>query len=87
MVRCTKCGEEGHAAAPASVPEDMPARLRKLRTDRGESLRQAAAAIGCTNPHLWELERGSSANPGLLLLRAMGRHYGVSVAYIIGDEA
>lgn len=69
------------------VVEDIGARLRRLREDRGESLQQAAEAIGCTKPHLWELEKGSSANPSLSLLRAMASHYGVTVAQLIGETA
>ena len=60
-------------------------RLQQLRQARGESLRQAAAGIGCTKTHLHELERGVSANPSLSLLRGLAAHYGVTVAQIIGD--
>lgn len=68
-------------------PLSMGDRLRQLRMARGQSLQQAASAIGCTKPHLSELERGTSSNPTLNLLRAIAKTYGVSVAYIIGDPS
>jgi transcriptional regulator with XRE-family HTH domain len=66
--------------------ETLGHRLRQLRQARGESLSQAATGIGCTKPHLHDLERGVSANPSLALLRGLARHYGCSVAQIIGDD-
>lgn len=65
----------------------MGARLRELREARGLSLQQAATPIGCSKPHLWEIERGMQVNPTLDLLRRLASYYGVSVGYIIGDGA
>ncbi len=75
------------AVSPSNhiAPPDLAERLRHLRTSRGESLQQAAAEIGCTKPHLWELESGKSDNPSLRLLRGLAKHYGVTVAQIIGE--
>ena len=63
----------------------MGERLRELRQARGLSLQQAATPIGCSKPHLWEIESGTSANPSLDLLRKLAAFYGVSVGHIIGD--
>jgi transcriptional regulator with XRE-family HTH domain len=60
-------------------------RIRELREQAGESLGHAAAQIGTTKPHLWQLERGIAANPTLKTLRGLSAHYGVSVAKIIGE--
>lgn len=46
-------------------------RIRHFRERKGLSLSEAAAAIGCTKPHLWDLEKGHSDNPGLKLLVAI----------------
>ncbi len=63
----------------------MSRTIRLLREDAGESLSQAAKAIGCTKGHLWELEVGRSDNPTLAILRGLSRHYRVTVAKIIGE--
>jgi len=73
--------------APADGPAAIGARLRQLRVDRGESPAQAASSIGCAGQHLRDIEGGKSANPGLQLLRSLARHYGVTVAYIIGEAS
>lgn len=47
-----------------------------LREARGsKSLSQAAAIIGCTKAHLWELETGRADNPGIKLLHGISRAY------------
>jgi transcriptional regulator with XRE-family HTH domain len=61
----------------------MGDRLRELRLARGESLQKAATPVGCSKPHLWELERGITDNPTLDLLRRLAQHYGVTVSYLI----
>lgn len=64
---------------------DLGNMIRALRTNAGESLSQAAQAIGCTRGHLWELEQSIAANPTLFTLRRLSQHYGVTVAKIIGE--
>lgn len=41
-----------------AVDPRFGARLRQLRTGRGWSLRQLAAAVPCSHVHVWELENG-----------------------------
>ena len=54
-----------------------------LKEARGSlSLSQAAAKIGCTKAHLWELEAGRADNPGIKLLDAIGRTYAINVEYL-----
>ena len=65
--------------------ETLGARLARLRHERGESLRKAAPLIGCAHRHLHQLEHGPTANPTLATLQALARHYGVTVAYLIGE--
>lgn len=61
-------------------------RLKELRVKHGESLQQVADGIGASKAHVWELETGKSSNPSIELLIALARHYGVSVAYLIGEN-
>ena len=61
-------------------------RLRALRTQRGDSLRAVAAAIGASKAHIWELETGHSCNPTSELLIRLARHFDVSVGYLVGED-
>ncbi|WP_085124519.1 helix-turn-helix domain-containing protein [Tistlia consotensis] len=63
----------------------LAARLKQLRQRKGESLQQVADAVGVSKAHIWELERGTSSNPGVELLTRLARHFKVSVAYLIDD--
>jgi transcriptional regulator with XRE-family HTH domain len=60
-------------------------RLRQLRMGKKESLQALADAIGVSKPHLWELESGRSQNPSLELLQKIARHFGVSIASLVGE--
>jgi transcriptional regulator with XRE-family HTH domain len=60
-------------------------RLKQLRAETGESLQEVADAVGGSKAHIWELEQGRHRNPGLQLLRALSHHFGVPIAYIIGE--
>ena len=65
----------------------LGARLRVLRLKQRESLQQVADAVGASKPHIWELERGRSSNPSLDLLTRIARHFDVTVAYLVGENA
>lgn len=60
-------------------------KLKKLRTKKGQSLQQVADSVGVSKAHIWEMERGTSTNPGLELLRKLAEHFKVSVAYLADD--
>lgn len=62
-------------------------RLFDLRQNSGESLQQVADAVGVSKAHVWELEKGRSRNPSFELVRALARHFGVSIDVLVGDEA
>ena len=62
-------------------------RLYDLRQKSGESLQQVADAAGVSKAHVWELEKGRSRNPSFELVRALARHFGVSIDVLVGDEA
>lgn len=63
----------------------LGARLKSLRTGKGESLQKAADAIGISKPHLWEVESEKSTNPSLELLSSLAKHYSTTVAYLVGE--
>ncbi|WP_416362398.1 helix-turn-helix domain-containing protein [Phenylobacterium sp. 58.2.17] len=54
-----------------------------LRQARGGlSLSKAAAKIGCTKAHLWEMEMGRSRNPTVQTLAGIASAYGLTVSYL-----
>lgn len=61
----------------------LGAKLNELRMRKGESLQQTADAVGVTKTHIWELEKGKSANPSADLLRKLASHFQVTVDYLI----
>lgn len=60
-------------------------RLFELRQDSGKSLQKVADAIGVSKAHIWELEKGRTANPSFELVRKLANHYGVSPEVLIGE--
>ena len=86
---CARNGAGQLSAKPelGNLSDILSTRLRRLREELGETLQQTADAVGCSKPHLWELETGRSANPRLQLLRALAGHFGVRVAYLIGEDS
>lgn len=61
-------------------------RLKQLRMRKGQSLQQVADAVGSSKAHIWELETGRSANPSVALLTRLADHFGVSTAYLVGED-
>jgi transcriptional regulator with XRE-family HTH domain len=60
-------------------------KIKVLRSKKGQSLQQVADAVGVSKAHIWDLERGTSANPGLELLKKLANHFHVTVAYLADD--
>jgi transcriptional regulator with XRE-family HTH domain len=60
-------------------------KIKNLRAKKRESLQQVADAVGVSKAHIWDLERGASANPGLELLKKIANHFQVTVAYLADD--
>jgi transcriptional regulator with XRE-family HTH domain len=57
-------------------------RLKELRLEREVSLQVVADAVGASKPHIWELERGTTKNPSIDLLKKLAIYYGVSLDYL-----
>ena len=60
-------------------------RVKDLREDKRESLQQTADAVGTSKAHVWQIERGRAVNPAIGVLTRLADHFGVSVAYLIGE--
>lgn len=63
------------------------AKLKLLRGKTKQSLQQVADGVGVSKAHIWDLERGESANPSLELLKKLATHFNVTVAYLADDVA
>jgi transcriptional regulator with XRE-family HTH domain len=61
----------------------LGSKLYDLRAKKAESLQQAADNIGITKTHIWELEKGKSANPSAELLKKISDYYKVTIDYLI----
>ncbi|WP_313030571.1 helix-turn-helix transcriptional regulator [Brucella sp.] len=64
----------------------LASKLKELRLRRGESLQQVGDAVSVSKAHIWELEKGTSTNPGLELLRKLAAHFNVTVQYLAEDK-
>jgi transcriptional regulator with XRE-family HTH domain len=61
-------------------------RLAKLRRRKSQSLQDVADAVEVSKAHVWELEKGRAANPSMALVTRLADHFGVSVAYLVGED-
>ncbi len=61
--------------------------LKELRLRKGESLQKVADAVGVSKAHIWELEKGTSANPGIELLSNLAQHFNVTVSFLANEES
>jgi transcriptional regulator with XRE-family HTH domain len=64
----------------------LTTRLNQLRLRKAESLQDVATAVGVSKAHIWELEKGRADNPSMGLVTRLAEHFGVSVAYLIGED-
>lgn len=64
----------------------LASRLKELRLSKGKSLQDVADAVGASKPHIWELERGTSNNPSLDLVKKLANYFGVKIDYLAGEE-
>lgn len=64
----------------------LAARLNRLRLRKGESLQAVATAVGVSKAHVWELEKGRADNPSMALVTRLADHFGVSIAYMVGED-
>lgn len=65
----------------------LATKLKALRLKKGESLQDVGDAVSVSKAHIWELEKGTATNPGVELLKKLGDHFGVTVEYLVTDDA
>ncbi len=61
-------------------------RITDLRLKASQSLQRVADAVGVSKAHIWELEKGKADNPSMRLVERLADHFGVSVAYLMGED-
>ena len=71
---------KSHPALVAIIAE----RIKDLRQFRQMSLQDVADAAGLSKPHVWNLEKGISDNPGVQTVAAIADALGTSLAYMLG---
>lgn len=62
------------------------ARLKELRIRHGKSLQEVADAVGLSKAHVWNLEKGESANPSMEVLVKLATLFKVGVADLVGEN-
>ncbi len=65
---------------------NLGVRLADLRLKAGQSLQQVADAVDVSKAHVWELEKGRTDNPAMALVTRLADHFGVSVAFLVGED-
>ena len=65
---------------------DIGTQLSALRRKRGQSLQDVAETVGVSRAHIWELEKGRTANPSMSLVVRLADHLGLSVGFVIGED-
>jgi len=65
---------------------ELAVKLKQLRLRSGKSLQEVADAVGASKAHIWDLERGASKNPSLVLLKSLADYYKVGVADLVGEN-
>jgi transcriptional regulator with XRE-family HTH domain len=64
----------------------LAVRIGRLRRRKDESLQDVADAVGVSKAHIWELEKGRAQNPSFGLITRLADHFGVSLAYLVGED-
>jgi len=65
----------------------LGAKLAQLRLRKGESLQAVATAVGVSKTHVWQLEKGSSENPSLELLKKLAEHFKVPMTFLADTDS
>ncbi len=61
-------------------------RLFELRQRSKASLQVVADAVGVSKAHIWELEKGRTANPSFELVQKLASYFGVTTDALIGTD-
>jgi transcriptional regulator with XRE-family HTH domain len=61
-------------------------KLKELRIKKRASLQQVADAVNTSKAHVFDLEKGTSANPSKELLLKLAKYFQTSVSDLIGED-
>lgn len=61
-------------------------KLHELRRERQMSLQDVASAVGITKAHVFNLEKGNTANPSMELVIKLAELFRVRLADLMGDN-
>jgi transcriptional regulator with XRE-family HTH domain len=61
-------------------------RLFELRQQSKKSLQNVADAVGVSKAHIWELEKGRTANPSFELVQKLAGYFGVTPDTLTGAK-
>ena len=61
-------------------------KLHDLRLAQGRSLQHVASAVGVSKAHVFNLEKGITANPSMDLVVKLAELFRVRVADLVGDN-
>jgi transcriptional regulator with XRE-family HTH domain len=64
----------------------LASKLKKLREQSRQSLQQVADGVGISKVHVWELEKGTSKNPSMDIVKRLADHFRVPIAYFNDDS-
>lgn len=64
----------------------LASKLRKLREQSGQSVPQVAEGVGISRVHAWGLEKGTSKNTSMELVKRLADHFRVPVSYFYDEE-
>lgn len=62
------------------------AKLKELRIRNNKSLQDVADAVGISKAHVWNLEKGDSANPSMEVLKKLAGLFKIGVSELIGEN-
>lgn len=61
-------------------------RLKALREEKKESLQDVANDVEASKTHIWELERGTTKNPSIDLIKKLATHFQVTIDHLTSGE-
>lgn len=64
----------------------LASKLRKLREQSGQSVPQVARSVGISRVHAWGLEKGTSKNISMELVKRLSDHFRVPISYFYDEE-
>lgn len=69
-----------------TVPMSFASKLHDLRLARRMSLQNVADAVGISKAHVFNLEKGITANPSMELVVKLAELFRVRIADLVGDD-